>query len=320
MAQTTEYRLETLEAVLAEFIMQTNRSLSRMERDTEDFKEAMQRSLEEQQRKEELRLAESKTYREEQQRKEEQRLAELKAYQEEQQRKDEQRLAELRTYREEQQAYRDEERRKEEVRLTESKTGWEQQQRKDEQRMVELKAYQEEQQRKEEQRLADKRRADEEWKAEKKQMNREWNQKWGEMAEKLGTFAEDLAAPNLRRISREQFGYPAIDYYAVRIDKRNPLDSSQLFEFDGMLVTGQTLFFLEAKFTVRMTYLEGLPRLIENFKLCFPEYATYKLIPVFASMSIQPDQVRYLTKQDIYAMALGEETMELLNFDELHPR
>jgi hypothetical protein len=292
MESTTEYRLDTLESVLAEFIMQTNRSLNRMERDTSAFKAEMQHAREVEQEKEEVRQAELKAYQEEEKRKEEARLAELKAYQEEEKRKEEARLAELK-------AYQEEEKRKEEARL------------------AELKAYQEEQQRKEEARLAEKKRADEEWKAEKKQMNREWNQKWGEVTEKLGTFAEDLAAPNLKRIAREQFGCTKPDDYMVRRDKRNPLDSSQMFEFDAILVSNQMVFMLEAKFTVRMKYLEGLPRLIENFRLCFPEYDNYKLVPVFASMNIQPDQVSYLTKLGIYAMALGEETMELLNFDEL---
>ncbi len=205
MAQPTEYRLETLETVLAEFIMQTNRSLNRMERDTADFKEEMRRDRE---------------------------------------------------------AHR----------------------------------------------------------KETSQQTRQMNRKWGEMAEKLGSFAEDLAAPNLKRIAREQFGCESIDYYSVRIDKKNPLNPSQTFEFDAILVVGQMVFLLESKFSVRMKYLEGLPRLIENFKLSFPEYTAHKLIPVFVSMNIQPDQVKYLTSLGIYAMALGEENMELLNFDELQSR
>lgn len=205
MAQPTEYRLETLETVLAEFIMQTNRSLNRMERDTADFKEEMRRDRE---------------------------------------------------------AHR----------------------------------------------------------KETSQQVRQMNQKWGEIAEKLGSFAEDIAAPNLKRIAREQFGCGKPDDYMVRRDKKNPLDPSQTFEFDAILVADQMVFLLESKFSVRMKYLEGLPRLIENFKVCFPEYVDYKLITVFASMSIETDQVKYLTKQGIYAMALGEETMELLNFDELQGR
>ena len=152
------------------------------------------------------------------------------------------------------------------------------------------------------------------------QQVRQMNQKWGEIAEKLGSFAEDIAAPNLKRIAREQFGCESVDYYSVRIDKRNPLDPSQTFEFDAILVADQMVFLLESKFSVRMKYLEGLPRLIQNFKTCFPEYEAYKLISVFASMSIELDQVKYLTKQGIYAMALGEETMELLNFNELQGR
>jgi len=234
MAQETEYRLETLETVLAEFIMQTNRSLSRMERDTEAFKETMQR------RDEEYRLA---------------------------------------------------------------------QQRRDEEYKTRNEEYNSAQQRR-----------DEEWAKEKKLINREWNQKWGEMADKMGTFAEDLAAPNLRRIAREQFDCKSVDFFAPRIDKKNPLDPSQVFEFDALLVSGQTVFLLEAKFSVRMVYLERMPTLIENFKLAFPEYTHYTVNTIFASMSIRDDQVKYLTSLGIYAMALGEENMELLNFDELQAR
>ena len=47
MTLEAEYRLETLETVLAEFIMQTNRSLNHMERDTAIFKEEMQHRDEE---------------------------------------------------------------------------------------------------------------------------------------------------------------------------------------------------------------------------------------------------------------------------------
>jgi hypothetical protein len=277
MTQSTEYRLETLETVLAEFIMQTNRSLNRMERDTSAFKAEMQQLREEDQRKEELRLAELQAFQVEQQRKEELRLAEVQAYQVEQQRKEELRLAEVQ-------------------------------------------AYQVEQQRKEELRLAEKKQADEDWKKEKKQMNREWNQKWGAMAHKLGTFAEDLAAPNLKRIAREQFGCERVHFFAVRIDRDNPTDPSQTFEFDALLVCGRRVFLLEAKFTARDNHIKEITQLIENFRLSFPEYKDYELITVFASMSIQPSQIKYLTRLGIYAMALGEETMELLNFDELQGR
>ena len=59
---------------------------------------------------------------------------------------------------------------------------------------------------------------------------------------------------------------------------------------------------------------------LQNFRTAFPQYGEYKLMPIFMSTVIQPDQVKYLTKWNIYAMALGEETMELLNFDELQGR
>ena len=41
------------------------------------------------------------------------------------------------------------------------------------------------------------------------------------------------------------------------------------------------------------------------------------MIPIFASMAISPDFVKRLTRLRIYALALGDRTMELLNLGEV---
>lgn len=157
------------------------------------------------------------------------------------------------------------------------------------------------------------------FKEESRQNRREMDKKWGEVTNKLGTFAEDFVAPNIPRIARKQFGFLTLDSFAPRIDRNNPQDKSQNFEFDAVAVNHdlKTVILTETKFTVRMKYLERMPQLIENFRIAFPEYDDYKLITIFASMAIKEDQVKYLTSKNIYAMALGDENMELLNFDEL---
>lgn len=161
-----------------------------------------------------------------------------------------------------------------------------------------------------------------EFKEESRQNRRDMDKKWGEVTNKLGTFAEDFVAPNIPRIAREQFGFPGIDFFMPRVDRRNPQDKSQNFEFDTLVINDEVkkVILTEAKFTVRMDYLKGMLKVIENFRISFPEYADYELITIFASMSIQKDQVNYLTSKNIYAMALGEENMELLNYEELSQR
>ena len=152
-----------------------------------------------------------------------------------------------------------------------------------------------------------------------REIRREMNKKWGEVTNKLGTFAEDFVAPNIPRIATDFFKFPAIDLFNRRQDRRNPNDASQMFEFDVFAVchAEKRILLTDVKFTVRMIYLERVPQTIENFRLAFPEYADYQLITVFASMAIALDQVKYLTKLGIYALALGDNNMDLLNFDDI---
>jgi len=44
-----------------------------------------------------------------------------------------------------------------------------------------------------------------------------------------------------------------------------------------------------------------------------PEYAGYQLVPVVASVSIEPSVIVFLNRQKVYGVARGDETMELVN-------
>ena len=158
-----------------------------------------------------------------------------------------------------------------------------------------------------------------------REARKEMNKKWGEVTNKLGTFAEDFVAPNIPRIATDFFKFPSIDIFNRRQDRRNPNDASQVFEFDVFAVchAEKKILLTDVKFTVRMIYLERVPQTAENFRLAFPEYADYQLIVVFTSMAIAPDQVKYLTKMGVYALALGNNNavcrpMYLLIFENLN--
>ena len=49
----------------------------------------------------------------------------------------------------------------------------------------------------------------------------------------------------------------------------------------------------------------------------FPESARKRLIPIFASLYIPANILSYLTKNKIYAMAIKDDTMAILNFEEV---
>lgn len=150
---------------------------------------------------------------------------------------------------------------------------------------------------------------------ESRRERKEMNKKWGGLANRLGTFAKDIAAPNLSRIAREYFDEQEEKFKAVRLRVHKENNKEEVYEFDGVLETKNKVFLLECKSTIRMEFINALPNLIQNFKDCFPNYHNKELITIFASMSIPDDVVKKLTKMNIYAMAMGDDNMDLLNFE-----
>lgn len=145
---------------------------------------------------------------------------------------------------------------------------------------------------------------------------RELNKKWGELANRLGTVAEDIVAPNLPRIAREQFGCAEEpDDFMVRRWVRHKVDHSKRREFDVIVVYPDKVIINETKSTPRINYIDDFILVLADIYGYFPEYQDKMVIPIFAGLSIPENLQHYLTKHKIYALAMGDETMELLNFD-----
>ena len=156
------------------------------------------------------------------------------------------------------------------------------------------------------------------WEEEFKAWRAEMNKKWGEVTIKLGTFAEDMVAPNIKGIAKQYFGCEEFDFFAVRIKKRHSTDKSKRREFDCIAVCDNIVILNETKAKPKVEYIDDFIKVLEEFYEYFPEYRGKKLIPVFASLYLPDDLVRYLTKNRVYAMAMKEDTMDLLNYEELN--
>ncbi len=143
---------------------------------------------------------------------------------------------------------------------------------------------------------------------------RAMNKRWGEISNKMGTIVEDIIYPSVRRIAREHFGAPEdMEFEGQRI-KRMRLVGDQR-EFDGVFAWPGHVLLLEAKATVRPEYLEAFDRFVQEgaFFAYFPEYAGRRLIPVFSALALSEDEIAWLTQHRLYAVAMGEDAMELLN-------
>lgn len=159
-----------------------------------------------------------------------------------------------------------------------------------------------------------------EWMAEaRKEDRREWNKRWGELANRLGTFVEDIVAPNIPRLARDYFDCDDPLDFMVRRKIRSKRDRAKRREFDVIAVYDDTVVINETKATPRIDGIDDFITALEELGDYLPEYQGKTVIPVFASLYMGEDVVNYLTKHGIYAMAMGEETMDLLNFEQVGP-
>jgi hypothetical protein len=155
------------------------------------------------------------------------------------------------------------------------------------------------------------------FKEESRRERAEMNKRWGEITNKLGTFAEDMVAPNIKGIAKRYFGCEDFEDFMVRRKKRHSKDKSKRREFDCIAVCEDMVILNETKATPKIEYINDFIDVLKEFYDYFPEYKDKKLIPIFASMYLGDDLVSYLTKNGIYAMAIKEDTMDLLNYDDV---
>ncbi|WP_321413296.1 hypothetical protein [uncultured Desulfobacter sp.] len=145
-----------------------------------------------------------------------------------------------------------------------------------------------------------------------KQFKKELNKKWGDLANKMGTIVEDIVAPGLKGVGARYFGIEEFDFFAPRLRLKSR-DRSMTREFDVIAETEKYFFVVETKSAPTTEYISDFIKLIPRLDSWFPVIREKKLIPVFASLLIPDELVRYLTKNNILAMASQEDGMELFN-------
>ena len=148
--------------------------------------------------------------------------------------------------------------------------------------------------------------------------NRRMNKRWGEISNKLGTLVEDIVAPAIDPMIEKYFGMEPIQT-SIRVRRRK---GNLKAEFDAVAICENCVFLFEVKSTPRKDYIkEFLELQIPRFRQLYPEYASKKLYPVFASLRIEQPEVDFCTENGIYAMAYREwDYMDLLNYEELEPQ
>ncbi len=140
---------------------------------------------------------------------------------------------------------------------------------------------------------------------------------WGEVTNKMGTLAEDFVAPCVREIAERYFGCSDEEDFMVRRYKRKPKEKGKRREFDIIAVYETMVILVEVKSTPRLSYIDEFIAVLKELPEYFPEYSGRSVIPVFASLYLPDEVITYLTKNGIYAMAIKEDMMDLINFNDV---
>ncbi|MBX3745713.1 MAG: hypothetical protein KF833_10430 [Verrucomicrobiae bacterium] len=142
---------------------------------------------------------------------------------------------------------------------------------------------------------------------------RDFNKRLAEASDSMGTLVEDMVAPNARRIASEIFPDDPVIRVAQRFRQTHPADRGRSIEIDLLAAGQRHLMIVEAKRRLGADkvreFLDAV-RLIPEF---LPEYAHHQLIPVVASVSIDPSIIPFLNRSRVYGVAMGDDTMQLVN-------
>ena len=152
--------------------------------------------------------------------------------------------------------------------------------------------------------------------AEMRQWRLQAQKQWGEIANKLGSFVEDIVAPNIPAVAQQILGAAAGReklLAAARSRVSHPQDNSRQREFDHIYATQEGWILVESKNDPKLKDVDGFRELLAEASEYFPQYASLPLRPIFAALNVPDHVVNYCTRHRIYAMGLGPETMQLLN-------
>ena len=161
-----------------------------------------------------------------------------------------------------------------------------------------------------------------EMREEMRQFKTESNKRWGELANKMGTMAEDLVAPSIERILRQTVGCAKedVDAVAVRVQRRHPT-THQRREFDVVAACREYVLVNETKSTLTSEAItQFVTDCLPSVRAYFPEYANKRVIGAIASLYVDRSLVRHGERLGVIVLGFDEEVMAVLNSSEFVPK
>jgi hypothetical protein len=148
--------------------------------------------------------------------------------------------------------------------------------------------------------------------AEMKEDTRRMKKAWGDLANKMGTVAEDVVAPNIPRLAVEEFGFSEVEDLQARARRTSRRGDKRRTEYDVVCAGPGKVVVVEVKSTPTLEKIREVPGRLAEFFDFFPEYEGRELVGVFASWAIAPALLPAISEAGQYGIAMGEDTMDVV--------
>jgi len=142
----------------------------------------------------------------------------------------------------------------------------------------------------------------------------EMNKRWGELANKMGTLAEDIFIPSFDIVLKRYFGVKP-----KRISSRMKLrNENREIELDIVGFTEDKAFIVEVRSSPdRQGYIEEFIEKLRVLPEFLPEIKSYEVVPIYAGLTMSESTIEHLTKNNIYALIVKGDILEIANFDKV---
>jgi len=140
------------------------------------------------------------------------------------------------------------------------------------------------------------------------------NKRWGDLANKMGTLVEDIFIPSFDIMLKRYFGVTP-KRTSSRMKLRN---ENREIELDIVGFTEDKAFIVEVKSSPdRQGYIDEFIEKLRVLPEFLPEIKSYEVVPIYAGLTMSESTIESLTKNNIYALIVKGDILEIVNFDKV---
>jgi hypothetical protein len=141
---------------------------------------------------------------------------------------------------------------------------------------------------------------------------KEADKRWGELANSMGTLAEDIVAPGIPEVFGTLFGVERVAR-VVRANLSHKDDPGRSQEFDVVAWGGGYFLVNETKTRARPEDIPPLVALLPEVRGFFPQAEGLKVVGSLASLYVEPSLVRAAERQGLFVFGLSSGLPEVMN-------